>query len=333
MPVRPPQCRRLPQRLQRRRPGRGDATSARGRGRRCVLDARSQSRRRLDLVRGAPRQRDSLLLLRKPVGKLRRSRDSRLEHSTTLGCERPVRERCEFGDLLTAHLVCLATSHRHDAPKVTRSSGGVRVTHALNDPATTGLIPADPPGAAPVGGLQVPGIDAAAAGVSRHTRGSTTRKKRNEDPQSNHELALLRATGLAALAVAAVAAGVLAGAGNAAPPPRSRRRRSRTGSSPSRARKRLTESPLGSRQASPGSSRSTSATTARPSSASPAARSHRSWSRPATAATRCASTRGTASSPTPSRRRSTAEMETTGWLERRSRDADRRQRGRHPVRW
>ena len=64
------------------------------------------------------------------------------------------------------------------------------------------------------------------------------------------------------------------------------------------------------------SCRSTSVTTARPTSDSRARRSRRSPSAAGTATTWCASTRATASSPTPSRRRSTAEkMATTTWSE------------------
>ena len=85
------------------------------------LDARPQRRRRLDLVRGAPRERDRPLLLGEPVGELRRRRDSRLERGTTLRRERPVRERRQLGDLLTAGLVFSTTSHRHGKRKVTPS--------------------------------------------------------------------------------------------------------------------------------------------------------------------------------------------------------------------
>jgi len=41
-------------------------------------------------------------LLDKPVGQLRRRRDSRLERCTTLWCERPVRKRRQLGHLLAA---------------------------------------------------------------------------------------------------------------------------------------------------------------------------------------------------------------------------------------
>ena len=81
------------------------------------LDARSQGRRRLDLGRGALGERDRALLLGEPVGKLRRRRDARLERGAALGRERPVRERGQLGDLLTAGLVLSTASHRHGNTK------------------------------------------------------------------------------------------------------------------------------------------------------------------------------------------------------------------------
>ena len=62
------------------------------------LDARPKGRGRLDPVYSAPRERDRPPLLGKPLGKLRRRRDSRLECGTTIRRERPVRERRQFGD-------------------------------------------------------------------------------------------------------------------------------------------------------------------------------------------------------------------------------------------
>ncbi|HSP71262.1 MAG TPA: hypothetical protein VLN26_02775, partial [Gaiellaceae bacterium] len=63
------------------------------------LDARPQSRRRLDPVRGAPRERDRALLLTKPLRQLRRGSDSSLERGSTLRRQRPVRERGQLGGL------------------------------------------------------------------------------------------------------------------------------------------------------------------------------------------------------------------------------------------
>ena len=86
------------------------------------LDARSQGRRRLDLGRGAPRERDRALLLGEPVGELRRRRDPCLERGTTLRRERPVGERRQLGDLLTAGFVLSTASHRHGNTTVTPSA-------------------------------------------------------------------------------------------------------------------------------------------------------------------------------------------------------------------
>jgi hypothetical protein len=77
------------------------------------LNACSQSGGRLDLDRGALRERNRTLLLGEPVGKLRGRRDSRLECGATLGCERPVRERGQLGRLLTVAFVSSTTSDRH----------------------------------------------------------------------------------------------------------------------------------------------------------------------------------------------------------------------------
>ena len=110
----------------RRRPTRGgrggadqDEAARRPRAARTSLrlDARPQGRRRLDLVRGAPRERDRPLLLGEPVGKLRGRCDSRLERGTPLRRERPVRERRQLGDLPIAGLVFSTASHRHGTAK------------------------------------------------------------------------------------------------------------------------------------------------------------------------------------------------------------------------
>ena len=49
------------------------------------LDARTQSRRSLDLVRSAPGERDRLLLLGEAIGKLRGRRHACLQRRATLG--------------------------------------------------------------------------------------------------------------------------------------------------------------------------------------------------------------------------------------------------------
>ena len=53
-------------------------------------------------VSGAPRERDRPLLLGELLGKLRRRRDSRLERGAAIRRKRPVRERRQLGELLTA---------------------------------------------------------------------------------------------------------------------------------------------------------------------------------------------------------------------------------------
>ena len=55
----------------------------------CV-DTCPQARRRLDVTRSAPRERDGTLLLGKPLGKLRRSSDALVEGGTALRRERAV---------------------------------------------------------------------------------------------------------------------------------------------------------------------------------------------------------------------------------------------------
>ena len=89
-----------------------DEPARRGRAARASLrfDPRSQARRRLDLRRRAPRERDRTLLLGKPVGELRRRRDSCLERGTTLRRERPVRKRRQLGQLLAAGFLFLTAS-------------------------------------------------------------------------------------------------------------------------------------------------------------------------------------------------------------------------------
>jgi hypothetical protein len=77
------------------------------------LDACTQARRRLDLVRGAPRECDRLPLLGKPIGELRRRSDACLERGTTLRRQRPVGKRSQLRDLTTVRLVLATTSHRH----------------------------------------------------------------------------------------------------------------------------------------------------------------------------------------------------------------------------
>ena len=104
-----------------RRPGRAGARPARARTS-LRFDARSQARRRLDLGRGAPRERDRTLLLGKPVGELRRRRDSCLERGTTLRRERPVRERRQLGDLLAAGFLFL-TAFQHGNGNGSSESG------------------------------------------------------------------------------------------------------------------------------------------------------------------------------------------------------------------
>ena len=81
------------------------------------LDACPQGRRRLDTVRGAPRERDPALLLGKPIGELRRRSDSCLDGGTTLRSKRPVRKRRQLGELVIAGLVFSTTSHRHGNAK------------------------------------------------------------------------------------------------------------------------------------------------------------------------------------------------------------------------
>ena len=81
------------------------------------FDARSQRRRRLDTVGGAPRESDRPLLLGKLVGELRRRRDPCLERATTPGGHRPVRKGRQLGDLLIAGLVFSTTFQRHGRTK------------------------------------------------------------------------------------------------------------------------------------------------------------------------------------------------------------------------
>ena len=81
------------------------------------VDARSQGRRGPDLGRGSSRERDRVPLLGKPLGKLRRRSDPRLERRTTIRRERPVGERSQLRDLLTAIFVFSTTSHRHGNTK------------------------------------------------------------------------------------------------------------------------------------------------------------------------------------------------------------------------
>jgi hypothetical protein len=79
------------------------------------LDARAQSRGRLDPVRGAACERDRALLLAKTICELRRCRDPCLERGPTLGRQRPVGKRRQF-DALSVGLVSSATSHQHGKP-------------------------------------------------------------------------------------------------------------------------------------------------------------------------------------------------------------------------
>ena len=74
------------------------------------LDARPQSRRRLDLGRSASCQRDRALLLRQTVGELRGGGNLLAKSSTALRVERSVGERRQLGDLI---LVVSPASHRH----------------------------------------------------------------------------------------------------------------------------------------------------------------------------------------------------------------------------
>ena len=74
------------------------------------LDARPQSRRRLDLGRSASCQRDGALLLRQTVGELRRGGNLLAKSSTALRVERSVGERRQLGDLI---LVVSPACHRH----------------------------------------------------------------------------------------------------------------------------------------------------------------------------------------------------------------------------
>jgi hypothetical protein len=77
------------------------------------FDACPQARRRFDLVRGAPRECDRMLLLGKAIGELRRRSDACLERSTTLRRQRAVSKRRQLGDLTAVRLVLATTSHRH----------------------------------------------------------------------------------------------------------------------------------------------------------------------------------------------------------------------------
>ena len=76
------------------------------------LDARPQSRRRLNPVRGASCERDRLLLLAKTLCELRRCRDARLERGSTFRRQRPVGKRRQLGALSVGR-VSSATSHGH----------------------------------------------------------------------------------------------------------------------------------------------------------------------------------------------------------------------------
>ena len=81
----------------------------------CSLrrDARSQRRRRFDLLHGGTRERHCLLLLREPFGQLGGRGDAGLEWRTKLGRERAVGEGGKLGGLPSAGLVCVRTSQRH----------------------------------------------------------------------------------------------------------------------------------------------------------------------------------------------------------------------------
>jgi hypothetical protein len=81
------------------------------------LDALSERRRRLDLCSSAADERDRPLLLGETVGQLRVRRDACFEDGATLRRERPVRERSELGDLLTARFVFSTAPYRHDSSK------------------------------------------------------------------------------------------------------------------------------------------------------------------------------------------------------------------------
>jgi hypothetical protein len=76
-----------------------DETAPRRRAARSSLrlDARPQARRRLDLGRGIPRERDRVLLLGKSLAELRRRLDPRLERCPALRRERSVGERRQLG--------------------------------------------------------------------------------------------------------------------------------------------------------------------------------------------------------------------------------------------
>ena len=109
------------------------------------LDASPQGRRGLDLGCGGPRQVDSPLLLGEPVGELRRRSDSCLEGGATLRCERSVRERREFDDLLIGVVVLASASHGHgdthgNAPLRMRGES----TEMAQELVTSGRTPSGP---------------------------------------------------------------------------------------------------------------------------------------------------------------------------------------------
>jgi len=63
------------------------------------FDTRPQRRRCLDLIGGAPRERDRALLLAKPLCERRGGSDSRFEHSPAPRRQRAVGKRRQLGDL------------------------------------------------------------------------------------------------------------------------------------------------------------------------------------------------------------------------------------------
>jgi hypothetical protein len=134
--------------------------SGAGRARRCrSMRARSPSRR-LDLGRGAPRQRDRPLVLGESIGGLRRGGDACLERGATPGRERAVRERGQRGVLVTVGLVFSTRAHRRARSNADAAPGrrgrliGAAVVagrsrlsraeglHTVADPASAAAVPA-----------------------------------------------------------------------------------------------------------------------------------------------------------------------------------------------
>jgi hypothetical protein len=95
------------------------------------FDTSPQPRRRLDRVRGAPRERDRALLLAKPLCELGGGSDSRFERSTTRQRQRPVGKRRQLGDL-SLRSIFSTTSAQHGNANGNRGPAAAAPSFWLN---------------------------------------------------------------------------------------------------------------------------------------------------------------------------------------------------------